>query len=290
MDCVSVVVAAIALGGLGALLYPTAAQWFTAVNQAALLTQYTVGVDEQAEAENARLLADARVYNREVGGAALVAPSSNLPESVTSETGQVGGEDGAELPREPGSEVAYEDQLRIDGSEAIGRLVVPNAAIDLPIFHGTDDKTLATGVGHLEGTALPVGGEGLRPVLTAHRGLAEAKLFNHLDRVGVGDIFTVGAAGQTLTYRVIDTRVVKPDETESILPIAGRDLVTLVTCTPLGINSHRILVTGERVDGSAVDTVSPRGPGFPWWALGAGGGFATAGAYIWVSGRRKWPS
>lgn len=277
VDWVAVLLSVLALGGLGAILYPQAAQWFTAVNQAGLVSEYKVSVDAASEAENTRLLENARRYNRGVNGMALVAPASNLPEL---DSAGIAGSDADGV-------VPYEDQLRVDGTEAMGRLVVPSASIDLPILHGTEDETLSIGVGHLEGTALPVGGAGLRPVLTAHRGLAESRLFNNLDRVTIGDTFTVEVAGQALVYRVIDTQVVEPDQTEKILPVTGQDLITLVTCTPLGVNSHRILVTGERVDVAAPGTEAGHGPGFPWWAAIAAVAVLLAGGYVWASGYRR---
>lgn len=278
VDWIAVLLSAVALSALGAILYPQAAQWFTAVNQATLVSEYRVNVDTRSESENSQLLEDARRYNLGVNGMALVAPPSNVPESADTQP---------DSSAEGADAVAYEDQLRVEGTEVMGRLVVPAASIDLPILHGTDEKTLAVGVGHLEGTALPVGGIGLRPVLTAHRGLAEARLFNDLDQVVVGDTFTVEVAGQALVYRVIDTQVVDPDQTEKILPVAGRDLVTLVTCTPLGINSHRILVTGERVEAPDAEAAARSGPGLPWWAVIAAASVLVVGGYVWACGYKR---
>jgi len=163
------------------------------------------------------------------------------------------------------------------------------ADIDLPIYHGTDDETLLRGLGHLEGTSLPVGGQGQRTVVTGHRGLAEARMFTDLDKVQVGDTFTFEVFGEVLTYRVFDKKVVNPEETEALRSEPGRDLATLVTCTPLGINTHRILVTGERVYPTPQRDIDAAGaapdiPGFPWWALGLLGGVSLIGLYIWRSG------
>ncbi|WP_370545223.1 class C sortase [Herbiconiux sp. VKM Ac-1786] len=146
------------------------------------------------------------------------------------------------------------------------------------------------GVGHLEGTAVPVGGVTTHSVLTAHRGLATSELFTHLDRVELDDSFTIEVLGEVLTYRVVDTRVVEPTETQSLLPVDGRDLVTLVTCTPLGVNSHRILVTGERVIPTPQVDVDGAGqrpeiPTFPWWVVIAVAVLTAASLYVWWSGR-----
>ena len=166
--------------------------------------------------------------------------------------------------------------------------------IALPIYHGTSDDTLLHGVGHLEGTSLPVGGAGTRSVLTAHRGLPTSRLFNDLDRAALGDTVTVTVLDRVISYRVIDVTVVEPDASEAIWPEPDRDLITLVTCTPLGINTHRILVTAERItptppqqaEAAAAD---PELPGFPWWAVWLGAGVLVVAGYVWWSGRGPAP-
>ena len=158
-------------------------------------------------------------------------------------------------------------------------------------------ETLERGIGHLEGTSLPVGGVGTRAVLTAHRGLPTATLFNELDRAAIGDTFTIAVLDQVLTYQVVESKVIQPDETEAILADPDRDLVTLVTCTPLGINSHRILVTAERITPTpakeiAAAAAKPELPGFPWWVVILGGVVLLLGTYVWSAGyppRRRAP-
>lgn len=172
----------------------------------------------------------------------------------------------------------------------MARIRIPAIDVDLPIFHGTSDSVLEHGVGHLEGTALPVGGPSTHSVLTGHRGLASAELFTNLDRVDIGDTFTIEVFGEVLTYRVRETLVVEPEDTQSLLVQPGEDLLTLVTCTPLGINTHRILVMGERViptPQTDLDAAgdSPDIPGFPWWSIAAGGAILVAGSYVWLAGR-----
>ncbi|WP_211439529.1 class C sortase [Corynebacterium glutamicum] len=161
----------------------------------------------------------------------------------------------------------YLEQLNILPSMA--RVRVPSVGIDLPIYHGTDEETLAKGVGHLYGTDLPVGGVGTHSVLNGHTGIATATLFDNLIDVSLGDLIAVDVLGETHTYQVKDTNVVLPNNTDSIQVNPHSDLLTLITCTPYGINSHRLLVTGERVFDQAVPEQSP----FviqPWmlWALG----------------------
>ncbi|MCS4492309.1 class C sortase [Corynebacterium sp. ES2715-CONJ3] len=140
----------------------------------------------------------------------------------------------------------YLDHLNVDSMMA--RLHIPSVGIDLPVYHGTSTSTLAHGVGHLYGTALPVGGEGTHAVLTGHTGLATLTMFDNLTHVKIGDIFTLDVVGDTLAYEVDDIRIVLPEDISSIRPIAGHDLLTLVTCTPYGINTHRLLVRGRRID------------------------------------------
>ena len=136
---------------------------------------------------------------------------------------------------------------QLDVNPVMATVKVPSADISLPIYHGTETSTLERGVGHLFGTALPVGGEGTHTVLTGHSGLGSATMFDHLNRVKVGDVFYIEVLGRHLKYKVTDIRTVLPNETESLNKVAGKDLATLITCTPYGINTHRLLVTGERV-------------------------------------------
>lgn len=136
---------------------------------------------------------------------------------------------------------------QLDVNPVMATVKVPSADISLPIYHGTEASTLEKGVGHLFGTALPVGGEGTHTVLTGHSGLGSATMFDHLNRVKVGDVFYIEVLGRHLKYKVTDIRTVLPNETESLNKVAGKDLATLITCTPYGINTHRLLVTGERV-------------------------------------------
>ena len=164
----------------------------------------------------------------------------------------------------------YDQQLKAGEAGIMGRIRIPSIDVDLPIYHGTSEETLLKGAGHLEGTSLPVGGDSTRTVITAHRGLPEATLFNNLDQVKEGDTFTLEVFGEVLTYRVFSTQVVEPQDSQAVLVEPGRDLATLITCTPLGVNSHRILVTGERIIPTPAADVDSAGqaselPRFPWW-------------------------
>lgn len=270
--------AALAVGfllGIAVLLYPATAAWFTQYQQSQRIDAYSETVRDLTVESRHAAIQDAAAYNDAlVDGTSVVAAGENKPLAETS------------------ADNGYEQLLHADDTGLMARIKIPSIDVDLPIYHGTTDDTLAKGIGHLEGTALPIGGPSTHSVLTGHRGLADAELFTNLDKVAVGDTFTIEVFGEVLTYRVTDTKVVEPEQTETLYAQRGADLVTLVTCTPLGINTHRILVTGERILPTPVrdmDAVGQRPdiPGFPWWALGLGGAILVAGAYVVFSARRR---
>ncbi|WRS29055.1 class C sortase [Actinomycetaceae bacterium MB13-C1-2] len=278
LSAFALLIAVIGLSGLGVLMYPSTASWLSQYSQSKLIEAYTqvVASDPLPGNEFERSLASK--YNEELrSGSILIGADSSKPTT--------------DAERVDSIEVDGRDywHLLLTQSGTMARLKVPSINIDLPIFHGTSDETLEKGVGHLQGTSLPVGGTDTHSVLTAHTGLAKATLFNNLNKVEIGDTFTVEVFGDVLTYRVIETRVVKPDDTEAIRLRAGDDLVTLVTCTPLGINTHRYLVTGERITPTPqidIDAAqaSPDIPGFPWWAVILPAGVVLAVVYVWRSG------
>ncbi|MDQ7878371.1 class C sortase [Microbacterium sp. QXD-8] len=270
--------AALALGfllGIAVLLYPATAAWFTQFQQSQRIDALSETVRDLTVESRHAAIKDAAAYNDAlVDGTSVVAAGENKPVA------------------DPSADTGYEQLLHADDTGLMARIKIPSIDVDLPIYHGTTDETLAKGVGHLEGTALPIGGPSTHSVLTGHRGLADAELFTNLDKVAVGDTFTIEVFGEVLTYQVTDTKVVEPEQTETLYPQRGADLVTLVTCTPLGINTHRILVTGERVLPTPVRDMDAAGqrpdiPAFPWWALGLGGSMLVAGAYVVFSARRR---
>lgn len=276
-------IAVMLFAGSGVLLYPATAQWISALNQARLLAD----LDELVAASDPspeEQLAFAQAYNAALSAGAApgaeLAAGSRVP---TSRGAEVAGLDG-------GAKLEYSRILSPTHGGPMARVKIPNIGVDLPIYHGTDDETLLRGAGHLEGTHLPVGGIGTHAVVTAHRGLATAAMFTALDRVAADDTFTIEVFGEVLSYRVRDTRVVAPEDTDTLRVTEGADLVTLVTCTPLGINSHRILVTGERViptpeaDVAGAASASAQ-PGFPWWAIGLLLACACSVSYLWIAGR-----
>ncbi|RLQ84654.1 class C sortase [Mycetocola zhadangensis] len=274
MSAISLIIALIAVLGAGLLLFPTVVSWFSQYEQSQRIDGLTDDVADLSASTLQRKLDQARDYNARIaGGGANILANERLP-----------------LADQPEQDGDYESILSVDEAGLMGRLKIPSIQLDLPISHGTSSTVLEHGVGHLEGTAVPVGGAHTHSVLTAHRGLATSELFTHLDRVQLDDTFVVEVLGEVLTYRVIDSRVVEPSETESLFPVEGKDLITLVTCTPLGVNSHRILVTGERVIPTPSGDLDAAGqrpeiPTFPWWALIAAGVLLTAIVYVWLSGR-----
>ena len=144
-------------------------------------------------------------------------------------------------------EKKYEELLNIHGTDIMGSLEIPKIQVELPIYHGTADEVLSNGIGHLEGTSLPIGGENTHSVLTGHRGLPSSKLLVRLDEMKIGDLFFIHTYKEVMAYKVEEIMVVKPEDTAWMEIKGEKDLVSLVTCTPFGINSHRLIVTGHRV-------------------------------------------
>lgn len=172
--------------------------------------------------------AEAEAYNQEIaeGGVTLTDPFAEEERKTMTEQ--------------------YQRLLSINGDGVMGSIEIPSIQVSLPVYHGTSEEVLKRGVGHLEGTSLPVGGESTHTVLTGHTGLSHAKLFTDLEELEKGDIFFLYVLGDRLAYRVIRTEVVLPEEVDALYVEKGKDLCTLVTCTPYGVNSHRLFVCGER--------------------------------------------
>lgn len=172
-------------------------------------------------------------------------------------------------------------------------LAIPSIGVALPVYHGTEPETLAHGVGHLYGSGLPVGGEGNHSVLTGHSGLIDATLFDRLPEVKVGDKFYLNVLGEDFTYQVDEINTVLPEDTSKIQPIADRDLVTLITCTPYGVNSHRLLVRGTRVPNDPVETHSAFDAAaglWQWWMIAAAVAIVLALLallWLWLRNRKK---
>ncbi|WP_151549955.1 MULTISPECIES: class C sortase [Corynebacterium] len=173
------------------------------------------------------------------------------------------------LARVDKSNSQYQEYLKqLDLADVMGRIVIPKIESDLPIYHGTDEETLNRGIGHLYGSSLPVGGESTHTVLTGHTGLSHATLWDNLTDVEKGDGIYLSVSGQKMKYVVSDINVVLPDETDLLKPEIGADKITLITCTPYGVNSHRLLVTGQRApldDEEASQTLDKTYTPWQWW-------------------------
>lgn len=141
----------------------------------------------------------------------------------------------------------YDSALNVDGHGMMGYLTIPKINVEIPIYHGTENSALGSGAGHLEGSSLPIGGKGNRPVLCSHRGIPGLRLFTDLDQLDIGDMFSVTVLGKTTEYQVCDVSVIEPDDYESLKAHKDEDMVSLLTCTPYGINTQRLVVTGKRV-------------------------------------------
>ena len=269
----ALVTSIMAVVGMGLLTYPTAASWVSQYNQSKVTADYSAQVDG-VRPDAKTQISQAHAYNDALSAGAVLEANNHVP------TGAGSSKD---------SSLKYANILKANNEGLMARLKIPSISLDLPVYHGTADDTLLKGLGHLEGTSLPVGGEGTRSVITGHRGLAEATMFTHLDKVKNGDSLIVEVFGEVLTYRVTSTKVVEPEETEALRVEEGKDLLTLVTCTPLGINTHRILLTGERVSPTPSKDVAAAGkrpdiPRFPWWAVALVAGLIVVGLYLWRSG------
>ena len=219
------------LTGLGVLLYPVFSDLWNQHRQNRLMTDYTNTVTDMEDAERNALWSAAVQYNQGLQAA---------PQDAFT---------GAD----PGPKNPYWSLLDPDGTGVMGYLEIPKISLRLPIYHGTGDAALQKGIGHLAGTSLPVGGSGTHCVLSGHRGLPSALLFTDLDQLETGDTFTLYVLDQRLSYQVDQILVVEPEDVSALAPEDGKDYVTLVTCTPYGVNTHRLLVRGSRIE----DTQEP---------------------------------
>lgn len=214
------------LVGLSLLLYPTVSDYWNSFHQSRAITGYAQTVADLDEDNYEKFLADAEDYNK------TIAKSGNRFELSQKEQKQ------------------YESLLNVAGDGMMGYIDIPSIDCTLPIYHGTSDQVLQSGVGHLEGTSLPVGGDSSHCVISGHRGLPSAKLFSDLDELREGDVFRLYVLDETLTYEVDKISIVLPEEFDDLQIQKGKDLCTLVTCTPYGINTHRLLVRGHRIETS----------------------------------------
>lgn len=248
----TVLSAALILFGLGALAYPVVSNMIAEHEQAVVADEYASSSSDLRSDELDEAWEDARIYNEQLAG------------------------DPVHDPFVPGSGYAlpsnYEDVLDPSGDGCMAVLEIPKIGVLIPVYHGTSEEVLRKGAGHMEQTAFPIGDEGGRPVITGHRGLPEAELFSRLDELDFGDTFRLGVLDADLWYEVVEIEVIEPNQMETLAAQAGRDLVTLVTCTPYGVNTHRLLVTGERCEAPEGEThyASSLASEIPWQWYAAG--------------------
>lgn len=214
----------ILLIGLSLLLYPTVSDYWNSFHQSEAVAGYVQDVEDMSEQEKAEMLAAAQAYNQTLQTGVI--PDLNLSSAETK---------------------TYDQTLDVTGTGIMAYVEIPKLNTTLPIYHGTDDSVLQVAIGHIPGTSLPVGGKGTHAVISGHRGLASTKLFTDIDRLVEGDTFMIQVLDETLTYEVDQILTVTPDDVSALAIDPEQDYVTLVTCTPYGVNTHRLLVRGHRI-------------------------------------------
>ena len=212
------------LVGLSLLLYPSFSDYWNSFTQSRAIASYADEVAAMDEERYARLLNDAKSFNAQL----------NARENVYLMTEE--------------QQADYEAQLNVAGDGIMGYVEIPSINCSLPIYHGTSESVLQMAIGHMEWTSLPVGGESTHCCISGHRGLPSARLFTDLDQLREGDIFLLRVLNEVLTYEVDKISIVEPDNTQNLLVEEGKDYCTMITCTPYGINSHRLLVRGHRIE------------------------------------------
>ena len=216
--------------GLSLLLYPTISDYWNSFHSSKAIATYAAEVAKLDPISYEHIWEDAKAHNK------ILAEKKN--KYILSEE----------------EYASYEKLLDITGTGIMAEIEIPSIRVDLPIYHGIDENVLQVAAGHLEWTSLPVGGESTHCVISAHRGLPSAKLFTNLDELAEGDVFLLRTLDELLTYEVDQILIVEPEDISALHIESGKDLCTLVTCTPYGINSHRLLVRGHRVE--TVETLS----------------------------------
>ena len=219
----TIILILIFLVGLSVMLYPSVSDAVNRKHQSRAVAGYAEEVEQLSDADYQTYFDAADAYNRQLN----TTPNAFYKPDLVS---------------------GYAQTLDISGTGIMGYITIPKISVELPIYHGTDEGVLQVAAGHLEGSSLPVGGAGTHAVISAHRGLPSAKLFTNLDELEVGDRFTITVLNRVLTYEVDQISIVLPTEIDQLLSTEGMDYVTLMTCTPYGINTHRLLVRGKRVE------------------------------------------
>ena len=213
--------------GLGMILFPLISNQVNKIQYQKVIGTYDDKIVQNSETENSQMLTEAREYNSSISTTDIIDVFQNPVQTNSTE---------------------YLSILNVDDNGMMGYISVPKIDVRIPIYHGTSSDILQKGVGHLEGSSFPVGGESTHAILSAHRGLPSSRLFTDLDQLEEGDIFYIYVLNEVLAYQVDQILVTEPSETEALKIVDGKDYVTLVTCTPYAINTHRLLVRGERIE------------------------------------------
>ncbi|MGE9975526.1 class C sortase [Coprococcus catus] len=221
---ITVILILMLLAGLSLLLYPSVSDYWNSFHQSQAISQYSEKVKNLDKEMRKKIWEDAQSYNQRMKG-------QNKDYTLSEE-----------------EKAEYESMLNVDSNGIMGYVEIPKINCSLPIYHGTTASVLQTAIGHLEWSSLPVGGESTHCVLSGHRGLPSAKLFTNLDKLQEGDVFMLRVLDEVLTYEVDQILIVEPQETGALRIEEGKDYCTLVTCTPYGINTHRLLVRGHRIE------------------------------------------
>ncbi len=221
----------IILLGASLLLYPTVSDYWNSLHQSRAIASYVDEINNMDEDRYNKILSDAVEYNKNLAA---------TPHSLVLDKEQ---------------RKVYDAQLNITGNGIMGYIDIPEISCHLPIYHGIGNDVLQVAVGHMDGSSLPIGGESTHSVLSGHRGLPSAKLFTDLDKLATGDVFIITVLDEVYTYEVYDIATVLPHEVDGLKIEKGKELCTLVTCTPYGVNSHRLLVKGRRIENAEEVTV-----------------------------------
>ena len=230
---VTAILVLIMIAGLGIALYPTLSDWWNKLTQRREIRTYTEAVEEIDPAAAEAMLREAEAYNETL----LKNPARF---DMTDEEREI-----------------YTATLDITGTGIMGYVEIPSIHVSLPIYHGTNEKVLQVAIGHIEGSSLPVGGRGTHAVISGHRGLPSARLFTDIDRLKEGDHFRIRVLTRTVTYEVDQIKVVLPEEMDDLEIDPNEDYCTLITCTPYGVNTHRLLVRGTRIENDPEDEIPP---------------------------------
>ena len=225
----TIILGIVLLAGLSLLLYPTISDYCNSYHQSKAIAGYVQAVDNLDDEKRQKMLEAAQEYNEKL----------------------LSNDDRYHMTDEQREE--YESLLDVSGNGIMAYIEIPSLNITIPIYHGTDKEILQIGIGHIEGTSLPVSGYGTHCAVSGHRGLTSSKLFTDIDQMAEGDVFMIYVLGETLTYQVDQIRIVLPDDLNDLKIESDKDYCTLTTCTPYGINTHRLLIRGHRIPNNDVD-------------------------------------